>query len=100
MIGQAIVVLAVVGFLMLAAEVFVPGMVLGVLGSLCLAACVALCYAAYGPMLGTLSFAALAVILIVGFFLWLTLFPSTPLGKKLMLKKSLPGSSPARPANP
>ena len=98
MIGQAIIVLLIVGFLMLAAEVFVPGMVLGILGGLCLAACVALCYAAYGPMVGTMSFAALVVLLIVGFFLWLSLFPSTPLGKKILLKKSLqPENSAAAP---
>jgi len=90
----AIIVLAIVGFLLIAAEVFVPGMVLGVLGGLCLAAMVALCYMTYGPLLGTLAFAALAVLLITGFFLWIHLFPSTPIGKKMMLKKSLPGSIP------
>jgi len=95
LIGQAIIVLAVVGFLMLAAEVFVPGMVLGFFGGLCLAGCVVLCYVAYGPLLGTLSFAALAVLLIVGFFLWLHLFPTTPIGKKLLLKISLPRDSSA-----
>ncbi|MEI6071250.1 MAG: NfeD family protein [Verrucomicrobiae bacterium] len=89
MIGQAIIVLGIVGFLLLAAEVFVPGMVLGVLGGLCLAACVALCYVGYGSLLGTLSFAALAVLLIAGFFLWLNIFPGTPIGKKLLLKSAL-----------
>jgi membrane-bound serine protease (ClpP class) len=87
--GQAIIILAVVGFLMLAAEVFVPGMVLGILGGLCLAGCVALCYAAYGPLLGTLAFAALSASLIVGFFLWLQIFPRTPIGKKILLGASL-----------
>lgn len=86
----AIIVLAIVGFLLIAAEVFVPGMVLGVLGGLCLAAMVALCYMTYGTLLGTLAFAALAVLLIAGFFLWINLFPSTPIGKKMMLKKVLP----------
>lgn len=90
----AIIVLAIVGFLLIAAEVFVPGMVLGVLGGLSLAAMVALCYMTYGPLLGTLAFAALAVLLIAGFFLWINLFPSTPIGKKMMLKKALPSSIP------
>ncbi|MFA7345145.1 MAG: NfeD family protein [Terrimicrobiaceae bacterium] len=86
---QAIIVLVVVGFLMLAAEVFVPGLVLGTLGGLCLIASVALSYAAYGPLWGTAAFAALAILSIAGFFLWLELFPHTPLGKKMMLGKSL-----------
>jgi membrane-bound serine protease (ClpP class) len=47
----------------------------------------------YGPLLGTLAFAALAVLLITGFFLWINLFPSTPIGKKMMLKKTLPGEN-------
>ena len=89
MIGQAIIVLVVVGFLLLAAEVFVPGLVLGTLGGLSLIGSVALCYAAYGPLRGTVAFAALAALGIVGFFLWLKLFPHTPIGKKMMLNRSL-----------
>ena len=85
----AIVVLVLVGFLMIAAEVFVPGLVLGTLGGLCLLGAVALCYVAYGPLGGTAAFAGLAVLGTIGFFLWLRLFPHTPLGKKMMLHKSL-----------
>ena len=86
---EAIIVLVIAGFLMIAAEVFVPGLVLGTLGGLCLIGAVALCYATYGPLVGTAAFAGLAVLSIVGFFLWLRLFPHTPLGKKMMLHKSL-----------
>lgn len=89
MIGQAIIVLVVVGFLMVAAEVFVPGLVLGTLGGLCLIGAVVLCYVSYGALLGTVAFASLAILSILGFFLWLRLFPHTPLGKKMMLNKSL-----------
>jgi len=92
---QAIIVLVVVGFLMLAAEVCIPGMVLGVLGGLSLAVAVGLCYAAFGPLWGTIAFAALAVLLIGGFFAWLQLFPHTLIGKKLTLKNPLPSASPA-----
>jgi len=89
MIEQAIIVLVVVGLLMVAAEVFVPGLVLGILGGLCLAGAVALCYAAYGLLGGTAAFSALAALGISGFFLWLRLFPRTPLGKKMMLNRAL-----------
>lgn len=89
MIEQAIIVLVIVGFLMLAAEVFVPGLILGTLGGLCLLGSVALCYNTYGPLVGTASFAALALLGILGFFLWLRLFPHTPIGKKMMLRSSL-----------
>jgi len=89
MIGQAIVVLVVVGFLMIAAEVFVPGLILGTLGGLCLLASVVLCYFSYGALTGTIAFAVLVVLSVGGFFLWLRLFPHTPIGKKLMLNRSL-----------
>lgn len=89
MTGQAIIVLVVVGFLMLAAEVFVPGLVLGTLGSLSLLAAVVLCYLSFGPLLGTAAFAALALLAIPGFLLWLKLFPHTSIGKKMTLDRSL-----------
>ncbi|MBE2203859.1 MAG: hypothetical protein IAE94_05950 [Chthoniobacterales bacterium] len=89
MIGQGIIVLVLVGFLMIAAEVFVPGLILGTLGGLCLLASVVLCYFAYGAFWGTAAFAALVILGILGFFLWLKLFPQTPLGKRMMLNKSL-----------
>jgi membrane-bound ClpP family serine protease len=49
---EAIVVLIIVGFLMLAAEVFVPGMVLGLLGGFCLAGAVAVAFVYYDVVTG------------------------------------------------
>jgi membrane-bound serine protease (ClpP class) len=89
MIEQAVIVLVIAGFLMIAAEVFVPGLILGTLGGLCLIGSVVLCYVSYGPLWGTAAFAALAVLGLFGFFLWLRLFPYTPIGKKMMLHRSL-----------
>jgi len=51
----------------------VPGLVLGILGGLCLAGAVALCYAAYGLLGGTAAFSALAALGISGFFLCFTI---------------------------
>jgi len=86
---QAIIVLVVAGFLMFAAEVFVPGLVLGILGGICLLTSVVLCYMAFGPLAGTAAFAGLGVLTITGFLIWLKIFPHTPIGRKIMLKKSL-----------
>ncbi len=98
---QAAVALVVVGFLMIAAEVFIPGMVLGVLGGLCLTVAVALCYTAHGPLLGTAAFAILAVVVIAGFLLWLKFFPDTPIGKIILLKTPpSTGPTPAPDAPP
>ncbi|MFZ4597740.1 MAG: NfeD family protein [Terrimicrobiaceae bacterium] len=86
---QAIIVLVVAGFLMFAAEVFVPGLVLGILGGICLLTSVVLCYMAFGPLAGTAAFAGLGVLTITGFLIWLKIFSHTPIGRKIMLKKSL-----------
>lgn len=91
---QAIIVLVIVGFLMIAAEVFVPGLVLGMLGGLCLVASVILCYVDFGPLIGTVAAAGLMVFTIVGLFVWLNVFPRTPLGKKLLLRRPLESNNP------
>lgn len=82
-------ILAGLGFLMLAAEVFVPGMVIGTLGLISLAASVVVGYASFGPMAGTLLLAGVCVVTMVGFVLWMKLFPSTPIGRRIMLSRQL-----------
>lgn len=95
---QAIVVLVVMGFLMIAAEVFVPGLVLGILGGMCLLASVVLCYVAFGPLVGTAAFVGLGVLTFSGFLIWLKVFPYTPIGRRLMLQKVQKAEDPTRGA--
>ncbi len=92
---QAIIVLTVIGFLMIAAEVFVPGYVLGSLGFLCLAGVVVLCYMAFGPLIGTLAFAGILVLTTCAFLLWLRYFPLTPIGKRFILRQPDTSGNPA-----
>jgi membrane-bound serine protease (ClpP class) len=87
---EAILVLSLVGFLLLAAEVFVPGLILGLLGGVCLLVAVGVCFSAYGAMVGTISAIALAILTGGGFILWMFAFPHTPIGRRMMLKTSLP----------
>lgn len=87
---EAILLLSFVGFLLLAAEVFVPGMVLGLLGGLCLFVAVGVSFGAYGIFVGTLSAIAVAILTGVGFVIWMFAFPHTPIGRRIMLKTSLP----------
>ena len=61
---EAIVVLIIVGFLMLAAEVFVPGMVLGLLGGLCLTGAVVVAFVYYDALTASLVFAGVCVLTI------------------------------------
>lgn len=84
-----IIALTAVGFLLIAAEVFVPGLVLGSLGALCLLGAVLVGYMNYGVLTGSLIFAALAVVTLGGFLVWMFSFPRTALGQRIMLPTSL-----------
>lgn len=84
-----IIALTAVGLLLEVAEVFVPGMVLGSLGALCLLGAVLVGYMNYGVLTGTLIFAALAVITLGGFLVWMFSFPRTAVGQLIMLPTSL-----------
>ena len=85
---EAIVVLIIVGFLMLAAEVFVPGMVLGLLGGLCLSGAVIVAFIYYDAVTGSMVFAGVCVLTVAGFFAWMAAFPHTAIGRRIMLQKS------------
>jgi membrane-bound serine protease (ClpP class) len=87
--GNLILLLTLVGFLLLAGEVFVPGMVLGLLGLLSLASAVVLGYGAFGPVQGSLIFAGIAAVTMIGFVVWMFTFPHTAIGRRIMLRKAL-----------
>lgn len=86
---NTIVVLSLVGFLLLAAEVFVPGMVLGILGFLCLAGAITFSYVEFGAYTGTIILVSIMAAVFVGFIGWMMAFPHTAVGRRLMLKKNL-----------
>jgi membrane-bound serine protease (ClpP class) len=86
---EAIVVLIIVGFLMLAAEVFVPGMVLGLLGGVCLAGAITVAFLYYNVVTGSIVFATVCLLTFTGFVAWLAVFPRTAIGRRIMLQKSL-----------
>lgn len=87
---EAILLLCFVGFLLLAAEVFVPGLVLGLLGGVCLCVAVGVSFGAYGAFVGSLSAIGMAILTGVGFVVWMFAFPHTAIGRRIMLKTSLP----------
>ncbi len=76
------------GLLLLGAEVYVPGGVLGVIGAAALVGAMGVSFSAFGPQAGF----AVAVLIIVasGVFLllWVRFFPHTAMGKKMTLSKT------------
>jgi membrane-bound serine protease (ClpP class) len=85
--GPALIVaLFVVGFLLIAAEVFLPGLIVGTIGLLCLVASVVLVFVEYGTVPGLIAALVVGALTATGFLVWLNIFPRTFVGRGLMLR--------------
>ena len=72
-----IIVLLVVGAILMFLEVFLPGLVAGMLGFLCWVAAVILSYRDFGLQTGNLVLGGVLVGLVIGVFCWLKFFPES-----------------------
>lgn len=84
---QAYLILLVAGILLLGAEIFLPGGVLGVLGAVCLVTAGLVGFWAFGPQWGFLSLLGIVVFTGIGIAIWISFFPRTGIGKRLELKR-------------
>lgn len=80
-----ILALIIAGLVLIAAEVFLPGLILGTIGFLCLVASVALVFVNYGTVAGIVATFIVSILTLVGFILWLYVFPRTFIGRRVML---------------
>ncbi len=83
-----VICLTVLGLLLLAIEVIVPGMIVGALGLLALGGAIAAAYAGFGVVWGTFALGIILLVVSLGFALWLYLFPRTFIGRRLMLNST------------
>jgi membrane-bound serine protease (ClpP class) len=90
---STIVALFIVGAVLLAAEVFVPGAILGIFAALALLAGVVLSFLDYGSQGGWIAIAA--ALALAGLTLWFEfkILPKTALGRRLFLKAEIAGTS-------
>jgi membrane-bound serine protease (ClpP class) len=89
---EIVIVLTIVGFLMLAAEMFVPGMVLGIMGACSLIGAIALAFSHYGLVVGVFVLIGVGVVTMTGFIVWMNVFSHTAIGRRLtLMKASIPG---------
>ncbi len=84
-----ILLLAGLGFMLVVAEMFLPGMVLGILGAILLGASVVVGFTEYGAGGGTVVFCVVMTGSIIAFFTWMNLFQRTGVGRNLTLGVSL-----------
>lgn len=95
---NAILVLFVVGFVLLAFEVFVPGAILGIIGGLALLGGVILAFLEYGSTGGWTALAVGASLGALMLFVEFWLLPRTPWGKRMFLNAAIDGTSQPPPA--
>jgi membrane-bound serine protease (ClpP class) len=76
-----VITLLVVGAILMILEIYLPGLVAGILGLICLAAGVVAGYYELGPVGGTWLLIGTVAGLLAGFACWLWLFPRTPMGR-------------------
>ncbi len=88
-----ILLLAGLGFLLFVAEMFLPGMVLGILGGTLLASAVVVGFTTFGAGGGAIVFCVVMTGVLIGFFVWMKVFPSTSVGRNLTLSESLVGGN-------
>lgn len=85
---QWLVALTIVGFVLIAIEVFVPGAVLGILGGLCLLAAVGISFSTFGPTGGLIAIGVLLLLTVILTPIWIKYSPRTRIGRKLTLDSS------------
>jgi membrane-bound serine protease (ClpP class) len=89
--------LLIAGVALLLAEVFLPGMIAGVLGVVCLLGAAVVGFAEFGPKVGALILMAELLAGTVLTILWMRYFPKTPLGRKYILDPSTAAHAPTEP---
>ncbi|MEZ0298054.1 MAG: NfeD family protein [Candidatus Methylacidiphilales bacterium] len=82
----------IAGFVLLAMETVLPGMVAGILGGVCLLVAVALSFS-HGPVVGMVTFVGVFLLLMVATWLYFMFFPTSKMGKSLTLSKVNEGAS-------
>jgi membrane-bound ClpP family serine protease len=89
----AIIILFLAGILLLAIEVFVPGMIVGIIGGLSILAGVVTAFNLYGSGGGMIALLCGGVLLGVTLYLEFVVLPKTKLAKALSMQTTVEGTS-------
>lgn len=96
----AIVLLFLVGTLLLAGEVFLPGGIAGTFGGVALLAGCWLAFTEFGPGIGSLATAAALTLVGIALYLELVWLPRTRVGRDLVVGATIDSQSQPPPATP
>lgn len=89
----AILLLFVIGLLLLAFEVIVPGGILGALGGLAMLGGCAMALGEYGPTGGALALLAAVLLTVLVLYVEFRLLPQTKWGQRMFLKTAVTGKA-------
>lgn len=89
----AIIILFLAGILLLAIEVFVPGMIVGIIGGLSILAGVVTAFNLYGSGGGTIALLCGGVLFGVTLYIEFVVLPKTKLAKALSMQATVEGTS-------
>jgi len=90
---NAILILFLLGVLLLAGEVFVPGAVLGILGALCMFAGCVISFLQLGTGGGVLATTVALALLALTLYVELVWLPKTKIGRKLIVQSTVAATS-------
>jgi membrane-bound serine protease (ClpP class) len=79
------IILISLGIILLMIEVFMPGAIFGILGILCLLGSIFVAWNEQGMSYAIYLFLVETVLVIMGFYFWLKIFPKTPFAKFFIL---------------
>jgi len=96
---NAIAILFVVGALLLAAEVFLPGVIAGIAGTIALFAGSALAFREFGFAGGLVASGAAAALVVLMLYLELVVLPKTAFGRKMVVQSTVSATSQPLPAS-
>ncbi len=87
---STIITLSLLGLFLVLAEMFLPGMILGLIGATLLVGAIVVGYIEYGPLEGSMIFAGIGSVSILMFVAWMKYFQKTSMGRNLTLGTHLP----------
>jgi membrane-bound serine protease (ClpP class) len=90
---ELIAALLVVGVLLLIAEIFLPGLIAGIMGFCSLVAAIVIAYAQFGLKTGNGVLLGVLILLVVGTMLWLRFFPNSPLARPFISRRTIRGTA-------
>jgi membrane-bound ClpP family serine protease len=90
---NAILLLFLIGVLLLAGEVFVPGAILGIIGAVCMFGGCVLSFSQFGTSGGLLATGVAVALLGLMLYLELVWLPKTRVGKKMIVQSTVSATS-------